>query len=104
MDVLDSIFNGAFTLSTAAGGDIVNIESGSGGRTTVFAGAVALSTGAGNDTIQIGANTTTGHAVFLAGVKIEGGADSDVANVSAANFANIYPAGQPVLVGIETNA
>jgi hypothetical protein len=104
VDMTDSIFNSTFTLSTFGGADTITVETVNGGRASLFKGAVAIATGDGNDLIRIGANTATGHANFLAGVKIDGGADSDTANVSTANFANIYPAGQPVLVNIEANS
>lgn len=102
-NVADSIFSGACNLTTGAGNDIISIDNFAGGIPTFFRGPVAISMGAGADTLNIGNNVPTGHAEFQSTVKLDGGADADTAHVSTINFANLYPAGQPVLIGFETH-
>jgi len=101
--VADSVFAGPFALGTSGGPDVVNIESGSALIATTFRGAVQIATGAGTDTVNIGSNTPASHAEFKSTVKIDGGDGVDVAHLSAVLFGNVYPAGQPVLSGVETN-
>ena len=102
VQALDIVAGAAFKLDTAGGADVVNIENGSGGIPSLFRGPVTILMGAGADTLNIGNNTAFGHAEFKALAKFDGGADADTANVSAANFANTYIVGQPVVVNFET--
>ena len=102
VQVADIVAGAAFKLDTAGGADVVNIENGGGGIPSLFRGPVNILMGAGADTLNIGNNTALGHAEFKALAKFDGGADADTANVSAANFANTYIAGQPVVVNFET--
>jgi hypothetical protein len=63
---------------------------------------VSINLGEGDDVLTIGANAATARGVFKGAVKIDGAGGNDTTNVSATTFGNIYPAGQPVITGVET--
>ena len=102
VQAVDIVAGAAFKLDTAAGADVVIVDNANSGIPTLFRGPVTILMGAGADTLNIGNNTALGHAEFKALAKFDGGADADTANVSAANFANTYIVGQPVVVNFET--
>ncbi len=88
---------GAVSLVGGLGNSIFSITA------AVFRGPVSILMGAGADILNIGANTATGHAEFKSTASFDGGAGgNDTAHVSAALFANVYPAGQPSLPNFET--
>ncbi len=87
---------GALTATTLGGIDTVRLAS---LFANIYSGAVGIFLGDGADTVNIGAAVDK-FGDFKKTVKIDGGAGSDNTNVLAP--VNIYRAGQPVFVDVET--
>ena len=100
--IADVVFAGAFTTNFGDGADTLSIETNNSGIESLFRGPVSIALGDGADTANIGNNNATGRARFLGPVKIDGGGGADTTNVKSGAFGNIYPAGQPVFVSVET--
>jgi hypothetical protein len=95
-------FLGALTVKTGGGADVISFAR-IGNGSSVFRGAVNIVMGDGDDFLEIG-NTSFIYGRFFSSVKIDGGIGTDTARVSTPNFSNIYPLGQPVIVGVEVSA
>jgi hypothetical protein len=96
----DGIFSGKFTLITAGGADIVNIEQNAGWTEhTQFNSATTILTGAGVDKVYVSGiiAESTRKTIFCSTVKIDGGLDSDTLAMSS--LANEFFGLAPVTTG-----
>jgi hypothetical protein len=97
-----SSFLGALTIKTGSGADLISFAR-IGNGPSLFRSAVNIVMGDGDDSLEIGSNGFV-YGRFFSSVKIDGGIGTDTARVSTPNFSNIYPLGQPVIVGVEVSS
>jgi len=77
----DSLFAGAFNLTTGAGTDTVRLDTAAGtSKATTFNKAVKMSLGAGTDAVTFGGNTDAFQAItFAGGCTVKHGAEGELA-------------------------